>query len=74
MKHFLYVFLIAVFSYSFFHIGRAHEIALKQDQEQHDLCYDTKTHEAYVARKGTELRCFQLQRQWPHRAKSSVLE
>lgn len=74
MKDFMHVFLIAVASYSFFHIGRAHEIALRIDQEQHDLCYDTKTHEAYVARKGTELRCFQLQRQWPHRAKSSVLE
>lgn len=57
-----------------FHVGRSYERVDVIHKSSHDLCFDTKTHEAFVARKGNEIRCFQLQRQWPHRARSSLIQ
>lgn len=53
-----------------------HNVAMSNvhEQQQHDLCYDTTTHEAWVARKGKELRCFMENRRYPNRVKGSYLE
>ena len=42
--------------------------------QQHDLCYDTKTHWAYVAYKGAEVMCFMRKKDWPHKVTASVIE
>jgi hypothetical protein len=42
--------------------------------EQHDLCYDTASYEAWVAKKGKELRCFMEYKQYPHRVRASYID
>lgn len=74
MPYVIYLILILVSNYASFHIGRSYEKVELEHKSSHDLCFDTKKWESFVARKGNEVRCFQLQREWPHRARSSLIE
>lgn len=42
--------------------------------EQHQLCYDTDTYDAWVAYKAGEMRCFMEWRSYPHKIKGSVID
>jgi hypothetical protein len=43
-------------------------------EEQHELCHDTLTHEAFIAKREGVYRCFMEHRDYPHRVKASHLE
>ncbi|MDE3022308.1 MAG: hypothetical protein KGI54_10645 [Pseudomonadota bacterium] len=71
------VFLIVSFlsfGWVSFTIGQSQEAAKHLDREQHELCHDSKTHEAYIAKRGDFYRCFMEHRDYPHRVKASHLE
>jgi hypothetical protein len=51
------------------------QVATKIDTiEQHDLCHDTKTQTAWIARRNGDLRCFLEQKEFPHRVKGAYLD
>jgi len=54
-------------------LGVADTVEKVQGMEQTDDCHDTKTQEAWIAKKNGELRCFLEQRSFPHRVKGSSL-
>lgn len=49
------------------------EAKLNQWQDSHENCHDSKTHEAWIAKKKDEYRCFMEHKEYPHRARGSQL-
>ena len=65
--------LIVSLCYYSYVIGYKHhtlEVELEHDSVV-AMCKDTATHEAWVAKKEGEFRCFMEHREFPHRAKGS---
>jgi hypothetical protein len=54
-------------------VGTKETAVAGQQAESHENCHDSKTHEAWVAKKNGELRCFMEHKEYPHRAKGSQL-
>lgn len=61
-------------SYMTYNIGYVQAKSEVHETEQHDDCHDTKTHEAWIAKKNGELRCFLESRQYPHRVRGTYLD
>jgi hypothetical protein len=59
-----YSCVIIVFGYKYAQM----EVKLADQTEE---CHDTKTHEAWIAVKNGERRCFMEHREFPHKAKGS---
>lgn len=70
----LYCIFLGLCCWLAFSQGQAYERMSRISLEQHDLCFDTKTHEAFVAKKNGELRCFLQQKEWPHKVKGYHIE
>jgi len=41
---------------------------------QNELCGDSKTHYAYIAKRGDSLRCFLENKEYPHRVMGANLD
>ena len=42
---------------------------VEKPYEEHPLCYDSKTQDAWIAYKRGEIRCFMEHKEYPHKSK-----
>lgn len=66
--------MILVFGYCCYIYGALENKEEPIEITEHDNCHNTRTHEAWIARKGNQLRCFMEHREYPHRVRGSHLE
>ena len=74
MKDFIYAICIIIVAVCGPYVGFSMGVASVLPIEQHEHCYDTKTHEGWVAHKNGEIRCFMENRQYPHRVRGSYID
>jgi len=74
IKTFFELFVVLGLCWGAFSLGELSAQASITALEQTDHCYDTRSHEAWIATKNGEARCFMEQRSYPHRVRASHLD
>lgn len=57
-----------------YYCGTMSSMARLGGEEQHELCHDTVSHEAYIVKRQGMYRCFMEHRDYPHRVRASHID